>query len=55
MENREKQIMDTLARVIPSLLEEKKEYLLGLGEGMALAHERRQEEEKEVVKATENV
>ena len=36
MSEREKQIMETFAVIIPKLSESDKSYLLGLGEGMAI-------------------
>lgn len=37
MSEKDKRIMETFGKVIPQLSEAKKEYLLGLGDGMALA------------------
>ena len=48
MSEREKQIMETFALIIPKLSESDKSYLLGLGEGMAIAvanKERKKDEE----------
>ena len=47
MSEREKQIIKTFAKVIPKLSEEKKIYLLGLGDGMALKADDVQKKRKE--------
>ena len=44
---RERQIIKTFAKVIPKLSEEKKIYLLGLGDGMALKADDVQNKRKE--------
>lgn len=46
MSEKEKQIMETFALIIPKLSESDKSYLLGLGEGMAIKVEERQGKEK---------
>lgn len=43
MSEREKQIMETFAFIIPKLSEADKSYLLGLGEGMAIKVEAERE------------
>ncbi len=43
MLDREKQIIETFANVIPKLSKEDKSYLLGLGEGMAMTIDKRKE------------
>ena len=44
MSEREKQIIETFALIIPKLSESDKSYLLGLGEGMAIAHQKQEDE-----------
>lgn len=52
MSEREKQIIETFALIIPKLSESDKSYLLGLGEGMAIKVDaQRQDEEKAMVTA----
>lgn len=36
MSEKQKQILDTLASVLPNMSDEKQSYLLGFGEGMAV-------------------
>lgn len=43
MLDKEKQIIETFANVIPKLSKEDKSYLLGLGEGMAMTIDKRKE------------
>ena len=43
MLDKEKQIIETFANVIPKLSKEDKSYLLGLGEGMAMTMDKRKE------------
>lgn len=40
MSEKEKKIAETFKRVIPNLPEEKKEYLLGMAEGMSIMADR---------------
>lgn len=47
MLDKEKQILVTFAEIIPKLSESSKSYLLGLGEGMAIAHQK-EEKQKEM-------
>lgn len=49
MSEREKQIIETFAAVIPKLSEEKKYYLLGLGDGMALKIDTQKDKETKTV------
>lgn len=55
MSEKEKQIIEKFALVIPKLSESDKNYLLGLGEGMAIKVESQEKQEKkndkELVKA----
>lgn len=46
MSEKEKQILETFGKLIPKLAESDKSYLLGLGEGMAIAHQKQEEEKK---------
>ena len=46
MSEKEKQILETFGELIPKLSESNKNYLLGLGEGMAIASQSRDEKEK---------
>lgn len=41
MLDKEKQIIETFANVLPKLSKEDKSYLLGLGEGMAMTIDKR--------------
>lgn len=43
MLDKEKQIIETFANVLPKLSKEDKSYLLGLGEGMAMTIDKRKE------------
>lgn len=53
MSEREKQIMETFAFIIPKLSESDKSYLLGLGEGIAIKVESQEKKgEKELAMAT---
>ena len=45
MLDKEKQIIETFANVIPKLSKEDKSYLLGLGEGMAMTINIREKKE----------
>lgn len=45
MSEREKQIIETFALIIPKLSESDKGYLLGLGEGMAMKVEEKEDGE----------
>ena len=51
MSEREKQIIETFALIIPKLSESDKSYLLGLGEGMAIKVDA-QKQDKEKATAT---
>jgi len=52
MSEREKQIIETFAFIIPKLSESDKSYLLGLGEGMAIKVDLQEKEsDKELVTA----
>ena len=44
MSEKEKEIAETFKRVIPNLPEEKKEYLLGMAEGMSIMADRQRME-----------
>lgn len=44
MSEKEKKIAETFKRVIPNLPEEKKEYLLGMAEGMSIMSDRQRME-----------
>ena len=46
MSEKEKQILETFGRILPKLPESDKSYLLGLGEGMAMSHQREEQQEK---------
>ena len=46
MSEKEKQILETFGKLIPKLAESDKSYLLGLGEGMAIVHQKQEEEKK---------
>ena len=46
MTEKEKKIFETFGEVIPKLSESDKSYLLGLGEGMAIAQAQRQRNEE---------
>lgn len=48
MSEKEKQILKTFGNLIPMLSESDKSYLLGLGEGMAISHQKKEEKEKEL-------
>ena len=53
MSEREKQIIETFALIIPKLSESDKSYLLGLGEGMAIKVESQEKKSnKELATAT---
>ena len=53
MSEREKQIIETFALIIPKLSESDKSYLLGLGEGMAIKVESQEKKsDKELATAT---
>lgn len=53
MLEREKQIIETFALIIPKLSESDKSYLLGLGEGMAIKVDaQKQDKEKATATAT---
>ena len=43
---KEKQIIETFERILPLLSESKKSYLLGLGEGMAMSHQREEKKQE---------
>ena len=47
MSDKEKKIVETFGKVIPKLSENKKEYLLGVADGMAVMAERKEQEEAE--------
>ena len=46
MSEKEKAIIENIAKAIPNMTEENKAYFLGLGEGIALGASQRKEEEK---------
>lgn len=46
MQNKDKEILKSIAEGIKDMEEENKEYLLGIGEGLRLARKREQEKEK---------
>jgi len=43
MSEKEKQILENIAKALPDLDEKQKSYLLGLGEGMVIAKETKEE------------
>lgn len=45
MSEKQKKILDTLAKVLPGMSEEKQSYLLGFGEGMAVMQKKEQREQ----------
>ena len=45
----EKQIIESLAEIVPRLPDSQKLYLLGVGEGMAVMSERQQKEKEKVI------
>lgn len=47
MSDKEKKIVEAFGKVIPKLSENKKEYLLGVADGMAVMAERKEQEETE--------
>ena len=46
MSEKEKQILETFGRILPMLPEKDKSYLLGLGEGMAMSHQREEKQQE---------
>lgn len=46
MSEKEKQILETFGRILPKLPESDKSYLLGLGEGMAMSHQREEKQQE---------
>lgn len=51
MNEKEKRILETFAKVIPEASEEQKNYLLGVGEGMILAGQSRGKEKLHITTA----
>ena len=45
----EKQIIESLAEIVPRLPDSQKLYLLGVGEGMVVMSERQQKEKEKVI------
>ena len=52
MSEREKQIIETFALIIPKLSESDKSYLLGLGEGMAIKVDAQKQDKEKALKET---
>lgn len=50
MSEREKEIMQKLSDTVPKLDKDKQNYILGVAEGMAIARENQQTEDKETDK-----
>lgn len=48
MSEKEKQILENIAKALPALDEHQKNYLLGLGEGMVIMKDKQEEEQKAV-------
>lgn len=51
MSEKEKQIIETFALIIPKLSENDKSYLLGLGEGMAIKVKAKEKESERLILA----
>lgn len=49
MSDKEKNIIRRLSDTVPKLDKDKQNYILGIAEGMAIAREKPQEEEKDAV------
>ena len=49
MNEKEKQILENIAKVLPVLDDKQKDYLLGLGEGMVIMKQKAEEEQKAVI------